>query len=186
MISPDDRENIDAGCCGRSEDFYDLAFWIYVARFPSLQTDHNFVANCRGRLRLTIPFGTHVHVVHKSRIVRDDVVKIARMLERPDDGIVFALQNSNHASFAPSLRTSVGRIPRNASNYAVAVHGCSRVLRRDKSVRLARFFADEKSVSGLMNAERASDQIDYGRQNIAIFPDPRDLARALELTQRLV
>jgi len=27
----------------------------------------------------------HVHVVHQARIVRDNVIKIARMLQRPDD-----------------------------------------------------------------------------------------------------
>src|SRR6266498_4043419 len=49
-----------------------------------------------------------------------------------------------------------------------------------------RFFADQKSVSGLMNVELAGDQIGCGRQNVTIFPDPRDLARALEIAQRLV
>ena len=37
-----------------------------------------------------------------------------------------------------------------------------------------------------MNMERASDQIGRGRQNIAIPPDARDLARTFEFTQRLV
>src|SRR5438874_13098885 len=107
------------------------------------------------------------------------------MLQRPDDRIMCALQNSDHASLASSFDASVGCIPRDASNHAVAVHGCSRVFRRDENVRLARFFADQKSVSGLMNVELASDKICCRRKNITIFSDPRNLARALEVAQRL-
>src|SRR5438093_1438176 len=65
------------------------------------------------------------------------------------------------------------------------MHGCSGVFRRDENVCLARFFANQKSVSRLVNVELASDQIGCRRQNVAIFPDPRDLARALEIAQHL-
>src|SRR6266480_2864074 len=44
----------------------------------------------------------------------------------------------------------------------------------------------KKSISCLVNVELASDQIGCRRQNVAIFSDARDLARALEIAQRLV
>ena len=108
------------------------------------------------------------------------------MLQRPDDRIMCALQNSDHASLASSFNASVGRIPRDASNHAVAVHGCPRVFRRDENVGLARFFADQKPISCLMNVEGTGDQIGCGRQNVSIFPDPRDLTSVFEVAQRLV
>jgi hypothetical protein len=73
------------------------------------------------------------------------------MLQRPNDCIVSPLQNSNDPSFTPSSDAAIGCILRDASNYAVAVHGCAGIFRRDENIGLARFFRSEKTVAGLMN-----------------------------------
>src|SRR6266496_117375 len=94
---------------------------------------------------------THIYVVNESRIIRNNVIKISRMLQRPNDRIMSALQNSNYASFAPSSDAAIGCILRDASNYTVPVHGCAGIFRCDENIRLARFFWSEKTVAGLMN-----------------------------------
>jgi hypothetical protein len=43
--------------------------------------------------------GLHVNVVDDARIVRHDVEKILRLLQRADDRVVGALQNPNDAAF---------------------------------------------------------------------------------------
>src|SRR5206468_10546508 len=76
---------------------------------------------------------------------RSSDLKVARMLQRSDDGVVRAFQNSNDPTFASSFGSRIGWIASNARNYAIAVHGCASVLRCDENIRLARFLRDRKS-----------------------------------------
>ena len=94
-----------------------------------------------------------------------------------------AFQNSNHTPFTPTFDAVRGRIARYTCNHAIAVHGCSDILRGDKNVRLARFFRREKAVAGRMNRQFSSYEIRLGGKNISVLADACDLARALELTQ---
>ena len=74
------------------------------------------------------------------RIIRDDVIKVARMLQSSDNRIVRTFQNSNHATLASSMsifRAPGNRIARDACDHAIAMHGCAGVLRRDKNIGLA-------------------------------------------------
>ena len=80
--------------------------------------------------------------MNNSRIIWNNVIKIARMLQRSDDGVVRAFQNSNDATLAPSFGSRVGWIASDAHNYAIAVHGCASVFRCDENIRLARFLRD--------------------------------------------
>ena len=137
VVFADDRKHVDArrGC--RSEYFDDFAFRIDVARFPRVQADHDFVADARRCSHALIAIWAHVDVVHKPRIIRDDVVKVSRPLQRAYDRIVSALQDSNHTPFAPSFDPPVRRIARYTHNHAVAVHPCPDIFRRDENVWLA-------------------------------------------------
>ena len=123
--------------------------------------------------------------MHEARVIRHDVVKIPRALERADNRIVSSFQNPNHAPFATSFDAPIRFISRYAGNHTVAMHGCSDVFRRDENVRLPRHFRREKSVAGLVNRQLASYQVSLGRQNISVLPDASDLARAFELAQAL-
>ena len=80
--------------------------------------------------------------MNNSWIIWNNVIKIARMLQRSDDGVVRAFQNSNDPTFASSFGSRVGWIASDARNYAIAVHGCASVLRCDENIRLARFLRD--------------------------------------------
>ena len=85
-----------------------------MTRFPSLKTHDNLVAYGSGDL-----LRTDIDVVDESRIIRNYVIKIARMLQCPNDCIVSPLQNSNYTPFAPSSDAAVGCILGDASNNAV-------------------------------------------------------------------
>ena len=92
MIFPDDRQHVDARRRRGPEHFNDFALWIDVARFPSLETNHNFIADFGGGLLdPPIPSRLDVHVMHKTWIIGNNIIKIARMLQRSDDRIVCAL-----------------------------------------------------------------------------------------------
>src|SRR4029077_1742863 len=104
-------------------------------------------------------------------------------LQRAHDCIVGTLQDSNDTSFAASFDAIMSRrIARYTRNHPVAVHGYSDVLRGDENVRFARCFRREKPVAGLMDRQFASYEVRLGREDIAVFADAGDLARALELT----
>ena len=166
-----------------------------MARLPRIQANHDFIANCSGGLRPPILFRcpsslaiidrhyrANVNVMHKPRIIWHDIVKIRRPLECPDDRIVSALRDSNHTAFATSLDAVIRAIARYTRNHAVAVHGCSDVLRCDENIRPARCFRCEKSIASLMNRQFAGYKVRLSRQNIPVLADARDCARALELT----
>src|SRR6266852_2036994 len=181
-----DRQHVDAGRSGGSEHFDDLTFWIDVTRFPRLEPDDYFVAHCSGGLCRSILYGPHINVVDEPRIIRDDVIKIARMLQRSDNRIARTFQNSNHAALASSLsifRAPWNRIARDPRDHAIAVHGCAGVLRCDKNIGLAWSFRCQKSVAGLVDRQFTGHQIGLSRQDVAIFSDARDLAQAFELAQ---
>src|SRR5437867_4474764 len=183
MIFADDREHVDARCGGRAEHFDDFPFRIDMPRFPGFQANHDFVAGIRGYTKPLILLRAYVDVVHKPRIVGHDVVKVPRPLQRADDRIVSALQNSNDTSFAPPFDAVMRRIARYARNHAVAMHGCPDVLCCDENIRPARCFWYEKSVADLMNRQFAGYEVGLSRKNISVLADARDLAPALELTQ---
>src|SRR5947199_4218700 len=194
MIFPNDRQHVDARSRSRTEHFDDFTFGINVARFPSFQTNYNFIANCshwpvasRGTAHRAVAtdIGAYINVVHEARVIGHDVVKIPRALESADNRIVSSFQNSNHAPFAPSFDAPKRFIPRYARHHTVAMHGCSNIFRCNENVRLPRHFGREKSVAGLMNRQFAGYQVSLSRQNISVLPDASDLARAFELAQAL-
>ena len=49
--------------------------------------------------------------MHKARIIWHDVVKVPRLLQRPNDCVVSPFQDSNHAALAPSFYPSGRRFP---------------------------------------------------------------------------
>src|ERR1043166_8676350 len=75
-------------------------------------------------------------------------------------------------------------IARDAHNNAIPVHGRAGVFRRDKDVGLSGGFRDEETVACLVDRQFAGNQIGFGRQDIAVFPDADDLAGAFEIADR--
>src|SRR5213593_1823493 len=99
--------------------------------------------------------------MHKPRVIRDDVIKIARVLKGPDNRVARTLENPNHATFAPSasiFRPLWQKIAINPRNHAVAMHRRAHIFRGDKNVRLARSFGCEETVAGLMDRQFAGDK----------------------------
>src|SRR4029077_9318549 len=123
-------------------------------------------------------------------IVRDDVIEIPRMLQRADDRVPSALQNSNHATFgsltrarAASFYASRRQIAANTNNHAVAVHGSAGVLSGDKDVRLALFLRNQKAITGLMDRQFSGDEIGFGGKNVTVLANPDDFAGVFKLAQ---
>ena len=81
--------------------------------------------------------------MNEPRIVRHDVEKIPRLLQRPDNRVVRAFENANHASFGAAghfLRARIIKIARDPRHHAIAIHRRSGIFRRDVNVGLARLF----------------------------------------------
>src|SRR4029077_2123426 len=139
---PNDRQHVDTWRGSRSEQLNDLAFRIDMPRLPRLQSNHDLVASARSR-QLRAWRELNVNIVNKSWIIRDDVIKVPRVLKRAHDRIARAFQDSNDAAFAPSTlisRAHISFIPCDPRDHAVAVHGRPGVFRSDKNVRLVRRF----------------------------------------------
>ena len=80
MIAPDDRKKINPGRTGWPQHLNDLAFRVNVTRFPRIKPNHHFIVDPRrgsGGLRPPIFVRPNINVMHKSRIVGDDVVKVS-------------------------------------------------------------------------------------------------------------
>src|SRR5207237_2249479 len=103
-----------------SKHIDDLAFWIYMSRFPRLETNNDFIATRRRFRQFLARRNLNVNIVDKSRIVRHHVIKITRMLQRSDDGVARTLENANHAPFASRFKclsgSDFGPAPRHISS----------------------------------------------------------------------
>ena len=136
-----------------------------MARFPRLQANDDLVAARRCFRQFRPRRDLNVNVVDEPRIVRHDIIKIGRVLQRSDDGIACTLENANHAPFTSIFRCLSGSdfvpssryISTDARYDAIAVHRSPGILCRDENVRRARFFWNEKAVARLMDRQLPGD-----------------------------
>ena len=191
IVFPDDRQHVDAGRSCGSKHLDDLAFWIYMSRFPRLETNNDFIAT-RRRFRQFLAWrNLNVNIVDKSRIVRHHVIKITRMLQRSDDGVARTLENANHAPFASRFKCLSGsdfgaarrHISTDPRDHAIAGHRGPGIFCRNENVRLSRFFRDKKTVARLMDRQLSGDEVGLGRKDVTIFSNANDLAPVLQLAQ---
>ena len=82
--------------------------------------------------------------------------------------------------------TRVAFVAGDPHNDAITVHRGAGIFRGDKNVRFIQFFCDEKTVTGLMDRQFASNKIGLGWQYITILPNARDFAVALQFTEDLI
>ena len=161
-----------------------------MARFPRLQPNDNFITESRCAARPAQWARLHVNVVDDARIVRHNVEKLSRLLQGADDRIVRSFEDTDDAArgkITPAASACVGRIPRNARDDAIAIHGGAGVFRRDEDVALVvAFFPNEKGKARLVHVQLASDKISRCGKDVAILADARDLASAFEVAQRLL
>ena len=143
-----------------------------MPRFPRLQSNHDLIAALRSLRQLRARRELNVNIVNKTWIIRDDVIKVPRVLKRAHDRIARAFQDSDNASFRAFAAR--GRfIAGYARDHAVAVHGRAGVFGRDKNIWLSGSFGVEKSVSRLVDRDGAGDEVSFGGQDIPIFSNAR-------------
>src|SRR5713101_3211144 len=191
IVFPDDRQHVDAGRSCGSKHLDDLAFWIYMSRFPRLETNNDFIATRRRFRQFLARWNLNVNIVDESRVVRHHVIKITRMLERSDDGVARTLENANHAPFASRLKCLSGsdfgaarrHISTDPRDHAIAGHRGPGIFCRNENVRLSRFFRDKKTVARLMDRQLSGDEVGLGRKDVTIFSNANDLAPVLQLAQ---
>jgi len=75
------------------------------------------------------------------------------------------------------------RTANDTCHHPIAVHGGASVFRRDKEIGLSGFFVGQKSVAGLMHAQRSSDKIGRVGQDISILSNTRDFACLFEIAE---
>ena len=130
-----------------------------MARLPVLQANNDFVAACRDFRQFCLRRNLNVDVAHQPRIVRYDVIKISRVLQRSNNRVACALEDADHASLASIsiFGASLRDLATDPHDDAITVHCSAGVFRRDKNVRLAGFFRDKETVASLMNRQFSGD-----------------------------
>jgi len=96
----------------------------------------------------------------------------------PDDAAFRAI--------AGSSRPSVVGIPRDPRDNPIAIHRSAGIFCRNKNIGLVGFFAQEKSVTRLMNLQFSRNEVGRLGKNIAVLANACDLAGLLKLPQRRV
>ncbi len=128
--------------------------------------------------------------MHDARIVGDDVEEVFRLLERADNGVVRAFEDADDAAFGPARSAAAARksfIARDPRHHPVAMHGGAGILGGDVKVLLARFvLVGQKGEPRLMHVQQTGDEIGFRGEDVAILPDARDFAGALQLVQGFV
>ena len=71
-----------------------------MARRPGIELCHHLVADLRQKRRCG---RFDIEILDESRIVRDDIEKVFRALERADDGFVGAGEDADDLAFAAFL-----------------------------------------------------------------------------------
>ena len=84
------------------------------------------------------------------------------------------------SAFGPRVRF----IARDPGHDFIAVHGRSGIFRRDEKVLFARLLARKKSITGLVNMQRAGNQIRFRRNHVAILANARDLSGLFHLPKQ--
>jgi len=189
--STDCGQHVDSGCSCGSKDFDDFAFGIDVARFPRFQTNNDFVVTRRCFRQLCVRRNLNVDIVHQSRIVRHDVIKIPRLLQCSDNRVARALEDADDAAFAPMLRwlarPDLGAARRDVAtdpcHHPVAVHCGAGILSGDENVRVCRLFRDKETVTDLMDRQFPSDKIGFGWKDVPILANANNFAGMLQLVQ---
>jgi hypothetical protein len=126
--------------------------------------------------------------VHHAGVVGDDVVEISRLLESADDGVVRPLEDSDDTAFgaiAAAAGPSVLGVARDPGHDPVAVHCRAGVFGRDKDVACIGAFAREETKTGLVDLNLAGHEVGFGRKDVAVLADARDLAGSFQFAQRI-
>ena len=92
--------------------------------------------------------------MNQPRVVRDDIIKVLRLLQRPNDRVMRSFQDPNDSSlrFGRPIRPASSRgFAINPHNDPVAVHGGASILSSNKDVWFAFFPGVQKTETGLMN-----------------------------------
>src|SRR5436190_13660451 len=118
MVFPDNGQHVHTRRSAGPKHLDDLTFGINMAGFPRLESHYDFVAASR------LSRAANVNVMDDPWIIRDDVEKILRLFQRPDDRIVGALEDPNHASFRAIAALGAGMtfVPRDPRHHLVAMH----------------------------------------------------------------
>jgi dihydropteroate synthase len=98
---------------------------------------------------------------------------------------VGAFENANDATFraVAAFGPGVTFVPGDPRHDLVAMHRGARVFRGDKEILLAGFFARQEGEAGLVDRDRAGNQVRFRRQDVTVLANARDLAVAFHLAQ---
>ena len=177
-IRADDGEDVHAGRVGFAEHFDDLAFGVDVARGPFGQFDDDLVAD------LGVARGLGVHVVRHARVVGNDVVDVAALLQGADNRVAGPLQNANHLAGWFVDRLELPAIAVEADDDLVVVQGHRGVFARDVHVGarlglrpgIRADFRPHECKAVRVKLDRSHDQVGILGKNEAVGADTDDLA----------
>ena len=103
-----------------------------------------------------------VNVVDEARIVRDHVGEVSRLLQGADNGVVRAFKDANDApggKIAATATAGIFRIPRDARDYAITVHGGAGVFGGNENVALLSTFARKETETGLVDLDSTGHEV---------------------------
>jgi hypothetical protein len=124
--------------------------------------------------------------VDEARIVRDHVGEVSRLLQRADNGVVRAFKDANDApggKIAATATARIFRIPRDARDYAITVHGGAGVFGGNENVALLSTFARKETETGLVDLDSTGHEVGGFRQDVPILANARDLTGVFQFAQ---
>src|SRR5439155_2423129 len=164
----------------------DFSFRIRVARFPSAQLDHDFIANVGWPAH--IPRRRHVNIVRNSRVIRNHIEELLAALERAHNLGALAIQDANdRPGVRPVPLSSQAEGPNFAPDQdAVAVQsGRDGALWHDDFAQ-GRIVGLEKALSLAVNSNRSGNEIGLPALDIAIALGAGNLAGSLQIAERVL
>ena len=187
VVLSNDREHVHSGLPGWTEDFDQMALGIHMAAFPSIDFRHDLVADLSIQWRLG---RQDIEIASKPGIVRHDIEKIGRFLERSNQGVIRPHENPNDPALLARGRIRArpaGLLRRNdPRHHSVAVHGCEGILRPDIQIGGACGFIQDMGSPVQVKLDHSREKIRLFGNDESVFPNAGDFSRELQIFQKRI
>ena len=184
-VLANDREHVHSGLAGRPEHLDQMPLGIHMGVLPRIELRHDLVADFRIQRRLG---RQNIEVACEPRIIRHDIEKLRRPLERSDDSVICPRENPDDTTLAAGRGIIPRPTPLLTGNHTrhdtVSIHRGGGVLRPDKQIRTAEFLIQHMRPAIEVKLNHACEKIGFFRNDVAVLADAGDFAGQLQLLQK--
>ena len=187
VVFPNDREHIHPRLPGWTENLDQMALGVHMTAFPSIDFRHDLVADLSIQWRLG---RQHIEIAPEPGIVRHDIEKIGRFLERSNQGVIRPHENSNDPTLLARGRIRArpaGLLRRNdPRHHPVAVHRGESIFRPDIQIGGACGFIQDMGASVQVKLDHSREKIRLFGNDESVFPNAGDFSREFQIFQKRI